>query len=298
MQDNNDNSISFVWWNTGLSPNSSKDRATPEDRKIAGDIIEYLIKIKCIDFIALGEISEADKTYFEENYSFDGYEYKTGISPVGRSNFNKLYLYNSFKMEVSDPENIVFSKNDKNYRIAQRLDVITSISTKYPLHIYASHWPSRISHGEETSERHSFAMCLRGAIDTLINQYETTDPYIVLLGDYNDEPFNKPISDQLMGSRDIELVLKKNSLLYNPFWGYMSSKSNGAAGSYFYKNGNYTKWHTFDQILFSHAFIEAKEWKYSSEYEHIIDIPDYIEYMKKSTTIFDHLPVAGQIEKV
>ena len=142
-------------------------------------------------------------------------------------------------------------------------------------------------------------MRLRDEVDTLISQHDS-NPLFVLLGDYNDEPFDESLSDLLMATRDFALASRKKYLLYNPFWNHLNSTPNQdlPSGSYFYKSGALTQWHTFDQIIFSHAFLEAKQWKLINNQEHVINVPSYLDIVKDKKTIFDHLPFSGIIEQV
>ena len=42
--------------------------------------------------------------------------------------------------------------------------------------------------------------------------------YIVLMGDYNDDPFSPSLSEHLHATRDRELAIQDGAFLYNPFW--------------------------------------------------------------------------------
>ncbi|PHN78365.1 hypothetical protein AO071_22895 [Pseudomonas syringae] len=143
-----------------------------------------------------------------------------------------------------------------------------------------------------------FGIRLRDSIEEVSNEGEL-QPFIILLGDYNDDPFDASLSQQVMASRDVDLVRRKDYLLYNPFWKYLCKKTSDhqVSGSYFYKAGKVTKWHTFDQIIFSHAFVNAKEWLLAHDCEHIVEIPMYTDLVKSPGSWFDHLPVYGIIKK-
>ena len=93
------------------------------------------------------------------------------------------------------------------------------------------------------------------------------------------------------------LAKKKPHLLYNPFWKYLGARSFDieSSGSYYYKSGKLTQWHTFDQIIFSRAFLISKEWGLCEESEFILNIPGYLESVKSNNSIFDHLPVSGRL---
>jgi hypothetical protein len=290
-------SLSFAWWNTSLSP-SAKPRATAEQQAIVCDVIRYFVDVEGIDFIALGEISEADVEYLKKHCNIDGYEISSGVSSIGRASFDTMYIYNTSKVFILKSSNIVSRKGDSSLKVAQKLDLVVKGEDSL-FHLFISHWPSRLWCEKNSADRHLLGIRLRDEIDSLITEAES-NPFFVLLGDYNDEPFDISLSDQLMATRDFELASRRKHLLYNPFWNFLSSNFNDdlSSGSYFYKSGKLTQWHTFDQIIFSHAFIKGNEWKLKTDYEHVVRVPGYLETVKDKKTIFDHLPVSGMIERV
>lgn len=289
--------ITFAWWNTSLSP-LAKSRATESDQKLALDIIGYMISTSKVDFIALGEVSEGDIDFFRKHSILYGYEIKVGVSSVGRSRFDTCYIFNTNKILVSNLSNIVSNRGGCKLKIAQKLDLVVE-GFETPVHVFVSHWPSRLWCSENGADRHFLGLRLRDAIDDLIEFYQF-NPYIILLGDYNDEPFDKSLSEQVMATRDINLAKKRKHLFYNPFWKHLSINYSdyGSSGSYYYKSGKLTQWHTFDQIIFSHAFLTSPVWSLCGINDYIINVPGYMGLVKNNNSIFDHLPVAGRLVRV
>lgn len=294
MKTEEDGNITFAWWNTSLSP-SAKSRATEDDLKVALSVIEYMIVSSKVDFIALGEISEKDIEKLKSSIEIYGYELRGGVSKVGRSKFDTCYIFNTQKIFISDLSNVVSRRGGGSLKVAQKLDLVIE-GFEFPVHVFVSHWPSRLWCNENDAERHNLGIRLRDEVEELISLY-SFDPYIVLLGDYNDEPFDKSLSDQVMATRDINLAKKKSHLLYNPFWKHLSARPFDieSSGSYYYKSGKLTQWHTFDQIIFSHAFLTSKEWGLCEKSDFILSIPGYVETVKNNNSIFDHLPVSGRL---
>ncbi|MBA6091047.1 hypothetical protein H4C81_19475 [Pseudomonas monteilii] len=201
-------------------------------------------------------------------------------------------------MYIFSSKDVTSKRGNSVLKVAKQIHAIVEDSTA-PFHIYISHWPSRLWCHQHDADRHLLGIRLRDSLNNLMEE-TTTKPFVVLLGDYNDEPFDESLSHQLMASRDLDLVHKRQHLLYNPFWKYLSKIKNEHtfAGSYYYKGGEVTRWHTFDQVIFSHAFIEGKEWRLSNDCEHIIEFPPYTQLVKDPDSKFDHLPVYGTIERV
>ena len=112
------------------------------------------------------------------------------------------------------------------------------------IHLIVNHWPSR-SGGEKasSSKRESAATLNKRIIDSL----QRSDPYakIVTMGDFNDDPYNRSIS-QVLGAKANRSNLQSKEM-FNP----MASISEKGIGSLGYRDS----WNLFDQILFSQAFL-------------------------------------------
>lgn len=288
--------FSISWWNTSLAP-SATSRATAEERQHVFAMINRMCQ--SMDFIALGEVSEADIDAIRENCTLDGFLIESGIEESGRGSFDTCVIYRRSRTRLRKTTSIIGKKGSSTLRIAQQFDVMVGESS---FHIFLSHWPSRMWCQENHADRHFLGMRLRSEVEEILND-ETTNPHVILLGDYNDEPFSESLSGQLMATRDRNLVLQRKHLLYNPFWRKLSPSSmdnsgNTACGSYFYRSGKITQWHTFDQIIFSHAFIAAKEWRLNELACSIFDEPELLKAVTDRNRRFDHLPVMSEIEKV
>ncbi|WP_139831489.1 MULTISPECIES: endonuclease/exonuclease/phosphatase family protein [unclassified Pseudomonas] len=289
--------VVFAWWNTSLAP-SGVSRSTAEQRAVACSVVMYLIKSCGADFIALGEMSEVDLKFLEQACDLQDYTFSSEITNAGRSVFDICYIYNRRKIFVSDSKDVLSVKGASILKVAKKLELIVSGSESL-FYIFVSHWPSRLWCAQNDADRHVFGIRLRDSIDQVSSETDRNQ-FIVLLGDYNDDPFDASLSQQVMASRDIDLVERRPHLFYNPFWKYLSKQSSDhkVSGSYFYKSGKITRWHTFDQIIFSHAFVSSNEWALSKKCDHVVEVPGFTDLVKSKDSQFDHLPVFGIIEKV
>lgn len=302
-------SISFIWWNTSLSPAVNKTIVKEtHDKKfqIILKIINILLKKLSIDFMALGEMSSLDVDLLTNSGLDKIYKVENGCDTVGKLKFDLCYIYNSNKVNLrknnnySSHENLVPIKAGHSYKLAQKLE-LEILGTNEIIHIFVSHWPSRKYLPENNSDRYFLGDQLRYYAD-IIRKNSSKVPYILLLGDYNDEPFDKSISEQIIATRDKSLVLKKKDIFYNPFWCKMGNynQKDRFYGTYYYKSGKYTKWFTFDQIIFSHAFIQDNlNWKIFDKNVSIVVIENYLDMILNDSCnlSFDHLPVLGVIER-
>jgi len=191
--------LSFAWWNTSLSPQTTS-RATDEEKQIAIKVIYWLLFNSEVDFLALGEISEDDVVMLRTLNGLDNYSIESGVSQAGRVKFDTCFIYRSDKMQISEPIEIDTGRGDRNMKIAQK--VILQIADSTLFYLFVSHWQSRLYCPENHPDRHTLGIRLRDAVDEIRVSSEPPS-YIILLGDYNDEPFDASLSKQLMATRDI-----------------------------------------------------------------------------------------------
>lgn len=108
------------------------------------------------------------------------------------------------------------------------------------LHVFVCHFPSRLGGELESEERRIFvASVLRSKVDSLFSSNNKAN--IVIMGDFNDYPPNRSLSETLKALPPTEPFLQKN--LYNLMFpmhlkGKGSHKHNG-------------EWGTLDQIIVS-----------------------------------------------
>ena len=289
----------FAWWNTGLSP-LCKDRATSNDKDFAFEVIYYLLRVVRVNCLALGEILSEDIANFLLKHEFGEYTYYDGNKKIGRLQFDTCFIYRKEELSLAHDEVIINSHGRKNFKVANYLTFRSRLFSK-SLDIFISHWPSRMTYGKDSIERILIAHQLRDKIDE-INKKHNNCSYIVLLGDYNDEPFDKPLSEILLASRDRQLVRKEKTLLYNPFWRRLGEyephtpgkKIDCYSGTCFYSSGNETEWRTFDQIIFSSHFLGYNDWQLDEEDTLILQFDNC---RSNNKSIFDHFPVISVISK-
>ncbi|MBR4267183.1 MAG: endonuclease/exonuclease/phosphatase family protein [Bacteroidales bacterium] len=93
---------------------------------------------------------------------------------------------------------------------------------------------------------------------------------IMIMGDMNDDPFNKSMAEALGAQREIQKVELFG--LYNPFWNTLVKDGNGTL---YYKGA----WNLFDQIILSQNLLDQKQNKKYKEltfYKHAIFKRDYL----------------------
>ncbi|HBY9536116.1 Endonuclease/Exonuclease/phosphatase family [Klebsiella pneumoniae] len=293
--------ISIAWWNTSVSPSSARDRSEESFLFALALIAKMLLNYK-IDIFCLGELSPKNILRLQEVFSPLGFIVYDGSFDEGKVKHDLCVLINGGKFQC------VYGKSISEQtllhgliRAGQEIKV-THLESQIDMFIYLSHWPSRsYDTTDGAPKRYELGRTLRDAVNRCID--EKGGEYIILLGDYNDDPFNESITDAIGATRDKSLAIKKERL-YNPFWRLMGHVKNKVSrvgnayisGTYYHKSGTMTKWYTFDQIMFSSSFISNKEWSLIEDKVSIILDDDIIDMVINSSENFDHLPVFAEIE--
>lgn len=311
-----DDTFSLVWWNTSLSPKAKRrknetDAKYRERRDLVRRHLFYMITELNIDLIALCEVSSEDVKVFESTFSKMGYGVKNGVrKKASQLQFDTCFIYNyrtiSWQGRLID---LYDSQGETNFRVAQRSTVSLLKDMKIHFHIFASHWASRMVPNRSRNEPYRIALArsLRDKVNQLKTKYkqqgrDKDDIFIILLGDYNDEPFDTNLFNHLGASPDRGLVQDYSYLFYNPFWKSMVDESFGArqpscCGTYFNRSGKFTRWHTFDQMMFSSTFLTSRSWRLVEEDTRVLFIPDYAKRVIRNVDNFDHMPIMARVRK-
>jgi len=295
MQSKSEEYLTFAWWNTSLSP-AGKSRADEALRKTVENIVKYFIDGIGVDCFALGEITSNDLKDLKRACKSIYYDYLDGTGRINQSYYDTGIIYNLRRLQRIDTRLIFDTGRHQTLKIAYRVD-FRIINTKEPLHLFISHWPSRmIKENDEIRKR--LGERLRSHISE-INEASATVPKIILMGDYNDEPFDDSICLRLFSSRDRSLVQKKKDLLYNPFWRLLGesrpfgdeNKYNSFAGTYYYKSRLETRWRTFDQVIVSASLLDYEDWHLDERCVKIWSESPLNDLIGKSNKMFDHFPI-------
>lgn len=171
--------LSFVWWNTSLSPTSRPNRSSPEEREVALGLIEWLAKMADVDVICLGEISKNDIGAMKVHWDALGYSVLDGVSSVGKTTFDTCVLYKPAKMVLLDRANLSSLKAGNVLKIGQRFDFIVD-DEKTVIHLFVAHWPSRLWCPGNHPDRHLLGVRLRDEIDQIRKRNGTS--HTIVLG--------------------------------------------------------------------------------------------------------------------
>ncbi|MCC5928322.1 MAG: endonuclease/exonuclease/phosphatase family protein [Cyclobacteriaceae bacterium] len=118
------------------------------------------------------------------------------------------------------------------------------LQNKDTLHVFVNHWPSRFG-GQLASEpsRINAALKLKQLCDSIF--FEKPNAGIIIMGDFNDEPEDKSISEILQACN----LVQENCQLYN-----LMTLLN--KGTLFYA-GTVPRWYTFDHLIVSQTLLKT-----------------------------------------
>jgi hypothetical protein len=148
-------------------------------------------------------------------------------------------LYNPRDFIVTSSKSIPLHTPDTAFRTRDQL-LVSGYLMNEKIHIIVNHWPSRTG-GEVASEPKRLAAA--GLTRSIADSLYKVDPNakIIIMGDLNDDPFNKSTAEVLGAKRNIEDVAPNG--LYNTLWRTLDS----GVGSLAYNS----QWNLFDQIIIS-----------------------------------------------
>ncbi|MEM7656819.1 MAG: endonuclease/exonuclease/phosphatase family protein [Bacteroidota bacterium] len=131
---------------------------------------------------------------------------------------------------------------------------------KETVYVLVNHWPSRYGGAEKSEPRRMQAATVARALIDSIRQL-TPDAHLMVMGDFNDDPFNRSLTKGLNSQKIAESMPSDG--LYSPFWRMHQVDS---VGTLTYRG----KWNLFDQILLSPSLLDEQglEYQIGSAYIH------------------------------
>ncbi len=159
-----------------------------------------------------------------------------------------LYQPKYFKVTGSKAMPVVIADAKTGERDFTRdILYVTGLFDGEPIHLLVGHWPSRLGGESGSAWRRAAAA---GVCRHLADSIRTVNPNakIVVMGDLNDDPTNKSLTQVLNAKRSSEDL--QTDEMYNPMYDL-------------YKNGNGTMayrdaWSLFDQMVLSKGFVKKE----------------------------------------
>ncbi len=160
-----------------------------------------------------------------------------------------IFRANAFSV-LSIEDYVITFPDDPDYRTRDIFVVRGTLENKDTVHLFINHFPSRRG-GQKQSEpkRLWVATRLKNLIEDTFEK--NANSKIIVMGDFNDEPFNKSVSETLGANKTRSAQTES---LYNPMWELIEQ----GIGSYKYR-GN---WQMLDQIILSGELLDDEGYHY------------------------------------
>lgn len=172
------------------------------------------------------------------------------------------FFYNPKLLKYEDSKLVpyIYENNDTTYKTRGFLVLGGYLSGEH-VYFIVNHWPSRSA---TSPARERGGVQVRAVKDSLL----TVDPNakILIMGDMNDDPFDKSMSVSLGAKRKAEDCEAHD--LFNPWWDTLLEKG---VGSLQYRG----KWNLFDQIVFTGNLL-GKDRSSLKYYKNEVFMRDYL----------------------
>lgn len=290
--------LSIIWWNTSLSPpmSSKRNLASRVKKECIAIILKKFMDMK-YDFICLGEVSSEDVSYISSylNLKKTEYNYAIGAQKQGRLYFDTAIFYKKkhqlIKYNRDDCQFATMGLGSRNLKIFERYEFVHSEFGNL-LSLYLSHWPSRLQ--DNSLNTATISARLRFEVERDLDNNKE----VIMMGDYNVEPFSDEMVHHLQSSRDRDIVLKKPNVFYNPCWKFLPLDTNARVkGTYNYTEGNFHTWCVIDQILISSSFLK-NQWSFDDSLTSIIDLNTLFKPNEEFKNPSDHWPLSTLITRI
>lgn len=297
--------LRMAWWNTALSPaaSSASSKASPDTYTIICGHIKNLISEFSCDLIAICEVSAEDVTHIDSylNLHFASVKILDLTCNLKRTRFDIAVIYNADKIHLNHLHRLTKIQTGSTIKAAQVVELI-NLDYKEKIQLFLCHWSSRLN-GDGDSRRKSAASMVYASAQELMSNGND----VIVMGDFNDNPYDESILANLHASRCHDAVRKHpKEFFYNPFWrsvvsdkkyNHLWRDESFRSGTLKYKQFLGTVWHSYDQIMFSGSFLGTGVWHLNEENTKVVDKVDLTNDFENKENLVNHLPVICEITR-
>jgi hypothetical protein len=289
----------FTWWNTGLSPPVARLKATSDDIEFVAAQVASMRREHRFAVLGLCEVQKSDLDIIMERVADLDLSLLDFSDRTGMLKHDTALIYDRTALTYIDKASFIERFGKRAMKLGE-LAIFATKEEQQAVHVVVSHWPSRQTVSEHESRKAELGSLLRQSLSRIRDV--DGDSHIVLMGDYNDDPFSPSLSGHLLATRDRELARRDSRFLYNPFWRCLGeSRSASTAsdpsvcGTHYYASGNDTEWFTYDQIIFSSAFLADGPITLNEEHTRILVSAELKSRIHTKSQTCDHLPVTSAV---
>lgn len=301
--------IPFAWWNTKVSPPSIRSIATERHRTAVVDILRALVEQHGCLLVALAEVQGENVLRWLPDGLRASWNAVNDTSGE-RHAFDVAIAYDRRSLTLMDHRWV------RTYHATHA--VRAGLVATFGVHdrggwliVAAAHWRSNVGDAAGADAlRSRSAEVLRDAI-LASTEAVGEDVPVLILGDFNAEPFDKQFDASLPTSRSRAAVQRhrprsrSDLLFYNAAWRWLGERHawDGEqqpptlAGT-FCSTGTVrpTSWRTFDHVLVSPSLLRRDGWSLD---ERTLGIHDDSAVFDRAgarpRAPFDHLPIVGHL---
>jgi len=305
--------LPFAWWNTKLA--ALKSTSNPEKKQAhldaVIDVVRALIRQQGCLLLGLAEVRE--QNVFEWVPPEMRADWDVIVEPSTDSRpFDVVILFDRTRLSLMETRWV--RKHHAGYRVRAGLVATFAFADNSDwLILAAAHWTSDMGGTKDASDRRmNAAGALQAAIAASLSDVGSSTP-VLILGDFNAEPFDSPFGGGLATARSRAEVQRhrprnpSDLLFYNAAWRWLSEQYRWGgepspptlAGTYRQEGKNVpTVWRTFDQVLVSQSLLGSASWSLD---ERVLDIFQdrcvFDEAKSRPCAPFDHLPIVGHLQR-
>lgn len=167
-----------------------------------------------------------------------------------RRGINVALMYQRDQFKYLDHQDYKIKFPDNPKKVTRDILHVTGLAQSGDtLDIFVCHFPSRNGGEQESEPDRIFAASILKAKTDSLKQFRKT-ANIIIMGDFNDEPSNKSIVQQLKALPPDNNP--KSDALYNLFYKFTKQEN---AGTYKFRN----QWNVLDQIIISGNLMNRKQ---------------------------------------
>jgi hypothetical protein len=302
--------IPFAWWNTGIAPPSITSSATAEHRDAVSGVARALVEqLGCL-VIAFAEVRREDVLGWIPDGLRTRWDALTDITG-DQHDFDIALVYDRTSLTLMD-RIWVRAYHAGNAVRAGLVATFGLADGRGWLVVAAAHWRSDLGNTTDAEARRTrSAEMLRDAIARSVQEVGEADVPVLILGDFNAEPFASQFQGSLPAARSRDVVQRHRSrspsdlLFYNAAWRWLGERDawDGEqqpatlAGTWRASDKSLpTAWRTFDQVLVSPSLLRSFGWSLDEKTLGIHSNEEVFDRARaRPRAPFDHLPIVGQL---
>ena len=303
--------LPFAWWNTKVAPPSRASKANASHISAVIDVVRMLVQQQGCLIMALAEVRRQNVLGWIPSGVRADWNVLADTSGH-HHDFDVAVIFDHTWLHLMDHHWVTAHHAGQMVRAGLVATFAFADGSGWII-VAAAHWRSDMWNASDAKARRTVAaMALRGAIAVALQDVGPDVP-VLILGDFNAEPFDEQFSASLPTARSRAEVQRhrprrpSDLLFYNAAWRWLGERypwdsgqqTPTLAGTYRLEGSRVpTTWRTFDQVLVSPSLLGDAAWSLD---ERVLGICDdtcvYDGVGTRPRAPFDHLPIVGHLQR-